>query len=312
MAKILVTGVNGFVGKHLAHEIHTNGHEVLGLGHGGQPDQSLMDVLANYQLCDLTNKDEVSELDLRGVDAVISLAGLARVGNSFKKEELYRRINVEVFTNLADRLMTQNVAARIVAISTGAVYDPDQEMPLTEESKTVHDGSPYAISKLDMEKAVHKYRKQGLDCVTVRPFNHIGPGQEQGFLLPDLYSKIVNSDKVDHTIQVGSLETKRDYTDVRDIVRAYTSLALAPTHEHNLFNVCSGTSRSGINVLNTLLTVMGMLGKVEITVDQEALRRSDPPNLYGSYSRLKESVGWRPQIPFEQTIRDFVEWKQAA
>src|SRR5690606_38366342 len=119
---------------------------------------------------------------------------------------------------------------RIVAISTGAVYDPHQPMPLHEESRLVdrETGSPYALSKIAMERAMEKFVASGLDIVIARPFNHIGPGQLNGFIVPDLTSQVIESD----AIKVGDLTTKRDYTDVRDVVKAYAKLAMLSSPKH--------------------------------------------------------------------------------
>lgn len=303
---ILVTGVTGFVGRHLIRELRQLGHKVVGLGQGKLEDREITRLLANYYKCDLVNPKKVSALDLSGVDVVINLAGLARVGDSFKDPALYERVNVEVLTNLAGELLKQKASARMVAISTGAVYDPDQPMPLTESSKTIKSGSPYAESKLHMEQAIPELRERGLDCVVARPFNHIGPGQSEGFLLPDLYYKIIAAKNLGGAVKVGNLSTKRDYTDVRDIVRAYTLLALAPNLNHGIYNVCSGKSRSGDEILESLLNTMGLSGQIAVETDQSLIRPSDPANLYGSYKRLHEETGWKPTVPLEQTIKDFV------
>ena len=306
MANILITGVNGFVGKHLVKELRAGGHEVAGLGNNGPADPSIAGFLANYYQCDLANDKDVRKLKLSGFSAVINLAGLARVGESFKDPALYERVNVEVLTNLAGELLKQKASARMVAISTGAVYDPDQPMPLTESSKTIKSGSPYAESKLHMEQAIPELRERGLDCVVARPFNHIGSGQSEGFLLPDLYYKIIAAKGLGGAVKVGNLSTKRDYTDVRDIVRAYTLLALAPNLNHGIYNVCSGKSRSGDEILESLLNTMGLSGQIAVETDQSLIRPSDPANLYGSYKRLHEETGWKPTVPLEQTIKDFV------
>ncbi len=312
MAKILVTGVNGFVGQHLALELKVNGHEVVGLGHSGPADPSIADVLTAYYRCDLTNHEEVALLELKGIDAVINLAGLANPGNSFKNPQHYMKVNVEVFTNLANSFITQNASARIIAISTGAAYDPQQPMPLDENSKTTNKGSPYAMSKLAMEDAAQGFRAKGLDCLIARPFNHIGPGQEPGFLVPDLYAKILGARNKAEPIRVGKLETKRDYTDVRDVVKAYAALALAPTLEHGIYNVCSGVSRTGMSILELLLETTGQKGQLEVEIDESLVRPNDPPDLRGSYERLSQELGWQPTIQFEQTVRDFVAWKESS
>jgi GDP-4-dehydro-6-deoxy-D-mannose reductase len=305
--KVLITGVSGFVGKHLTRELKKLGSQIVGVGHDSQANSEIAGLLERYHSCDLTDKDAVSRLQLDDIDAVVSLAGLARVGDSFADPEKYRRINVEVFSVLAEELLKHGSKVRIIAVSTGAVYDSAQLMPLTEASMLISDGSPYAKSKILMEEAAQKLRLQGLDCVIVRPFNHIGPGQEGGFLLPDLYQKIQEAAKSGGVLKVGNLKTKRDYTDVRDVARAYANLATASHLEHSLYNVCSGRSLEGEEILNLLLKRMNMTGKIKAVQDPSLIRPTDPLDIYGSYERLQKETAWQPQIELDQTTEDFVK-----
>jgi GDP-4-dehydro-6-deoxy-D-mannose reductase len=264
-------------------------------------------LLKSYYQCDLTETTQVATVPFEKYNAIINLAGLAKVGDSFADPEMYMKVNVEVFSILAERLSQLKAKTRVIAISTGAVYDPDQPMPLTEGSNTVQDGSPYAASKLMMEESVRTYRKKGVDCVIARPFNHSGPGQAEGFLIPDLYQNIITAAKTgEQPVKVGNLDTRRDYTDVRDIAKAYVDLAVSETLSFDTYNVCSGTSRAGREILNTILDETGLKDKVAIEVDESLIRPSDPPELYGSYERLEEETGWSPSIPFEQTVCDFI------
>lgn len=308
MAQVLVTGCNGFVGKHLIRELVSKGTTVFGLGFEEPAHPEISGLLKDYFQTDLTSSREVAALKLKNIDAVINLAGLAKIGDSFAQPEFYKKVNVEVLTNLGNELVRQNKHARIIAISTGAVYDSKQSMPLTEDSKTVEGVSPYADSKLIMETEAEKLRKLGLDCIVVRPFNHIGPGQEGGFLLPDLLAKIQNAQKTGNVIKVGNLKTKRDYTDVRDIVRGYTMLALAKNLPHQLYNICSGTSHSGEEILQTILNAMNKQD-IRVEIDQDLIRPNDPADLFGSNALLAGDTGWQPKIPLEKTIEDFVKSK---
>jgi GDP-4-dehydro-6-deoxy-D-mannose reductase len=306
MAQILVTGVNGFVGGHLAARLHEDGHEVIGLGQHPESDPSLRSLLSAYVACDLTDEAAVSSLPLRAIDAVINLAGLAKVGDSFTQAERYKSVNVRVLSVLGQQLLKVNPRTRMVAISTGAVYDPRQPLPLTEQSRLIEQGSPYAESKILMEQAAEELREKGLNCIVVRPFNHSGPGQAPGFLIPDLYSQILQAPQHDHTLKVGNLQSRRDYTDVRDIVRAYAALALSPNLKTTLYNVCSGTSRSGTEILDIMLEVTGNTDNIQVEVDQSLLRPTDPPDLYGSHEPLTTDTGWEPTLSLRQTISDFI------
>lgn len=300
---ILVAGINGFVGKHLTKELHKQAHSIIGCGLDDALDSSLRQLpIKYYGNTDLTNSESISKLPLSAIDAVINLAGLAQVGKSFGNKEAYERVNVEVHTKLIDELLKVNPSTRIVSVSTGAVYDNDQQMPLAEDSMLTQSGSPYAQSKILMEEAMAKLAEQGADIVIARPFNHIGPGQLPGFLLPDLANQLLKSDE----IEVGNLATERDYTDVRDVVKAYTLLATQPTLGHFIYNICSGTSIKGSVILDKLAISMKK-PNYKVMIDKSKIRPNDPEKVIGDNSRIKADTGWHPTIPLEQTIDDFVK-----
>lgn len=306
MPTILVTGVNGFVGKHVARELKSRNCQVVGIGYQGKPHPLVKNLLDDYYACDLTDETKVQGIPLDGVDAILSLAGLAGVGDSFDDPTKYMKINVAVLSVLCQRLLEEKLNIRVVAISSGAVYDSNQPLPLTEGSSLARNGSPYAMSKILMEQEIQQLRTQGLDCVVVRPFNHSGPGQEAGFLIPDLYQKIAEATKTDGLIQIGNLQTRRDYTDVRDVVRAYADLLTKPKLKHNLYNVCSGKSTAGEVILEILIKVT-KAKNLRIEQDQSLIRPGDPVDLFGSHERLKTEINWLPVFDIEKTIADFVK-----
>lgn len=309
MHKTLIAGINGFVGHHLAKELHEHDITVFGTGTDGVLDPSLNDYVEKfYGGCDLTSPQAVAKLPLDVVDSVINLAGLAQVGASFGADQAkkYKFINTAVQTGIARRLveLDKPSTTRLIAVSTGAVYDSDQPMPITESSKLLIDGSPYALSKIAMEQALSKLRSDRVDIVIVRPFNHIGPGQKSGFLVADLVEKLrkLGDNKA---LQAGNLQTKRDYTDVRDVVRAYRLLATTKTLGHSLYNVCSGQSHSGQEILDMLTSYMD-IKILKVGVDPARVRPNDPADNYGDASRLKTDTGWSPQIPLQQTLQDIL------
>lgn len=304
MSEVLVTGVNGFVGKHLIPELKNRGDEVIGVGREANPAPEIEGSLSRYFACDLMDKEALARLSLEGISRIISLAGLAHVGDSFSDPEKYKTVNVKVLTNLLQLLSDKNLKPRVIAVSTSTLYDPAQRLPLTEKSKLNKETSPYAISKLLMEQSAEGFRAKGLDIVIVRPFNHIGPGQEQGFLVPDLYAKIVTAKNTGQSIKVGNLSTRRDFTDVRDVVRAYGDLIHAEELKHDIYNICSGKSVTGQAILDQLLALTGVSIKVE--PDPALMRPNDNPEVYGSYQRLHTETGWKPQIPLLKTLEDFV------
>lgn len=306
MSKILVTGANGFVGKHVIAELHENGHEVIGVGGPhimGQVDDGLF---VEYRVCDLTDTEQVSKMDFRNIDAIIHLAGLANIGMSFDQPKRFIGDNGAITINLLESVFQQSVKPRVVIISSGAVYSPRQTLPISE-SGDIAMSSPYVVSKILTENIASYYRSRGIDCIVARPFNHIGPGQGPGFLLPDLSLQVKEALKTHVDIVVGNLSTKRDYTDVRDVAKAYRLLATTEKLTQDVYNVCSGKSVPGQYFLDTLLKILSPDDKLAVSVDKSRFRPNDAPDIFGDSGHLRADTGWEPTVTLEQTIRDFVE-----
>jgi len=301
--KIVISGINGFVGHHLAHELHSADLSIIGVGREATVNSDISDIVSEYYQADLIE----SWPDIQNTKAVIHLAGLAAVAPSFENPQVYINANSSMVTNLCEYYLKQDKKPRIVIISSGAIYSPNQPMPINESGE-IGFSSPYAVSKVLNENQVTYYRGRGLDCVVVCPFNHIGPGQSEGFILPDLYGRLSSLGKNKHTIITGNIDTKRDYTDVRDIARAYAKIALSPKLNHIKYNVCSGKSVSGSEIFNELKSAMN-LNDVGYEIDKSLIRPNDVKNIIGDASMLKEELGWQPQINIRQTVIDFVKSK---
>jgi GDP-4-dehydro-6-deoxy-D-mannose reductase len=314
MRKVLVTGVNGFVGHHVAKQLHDKGFTVYGASNQSDLQEDLSGAVDEYISCDLTSPEAVAKIDLSEVDAIINLAGFAKVGDSIGQGELYDRVNIGVHTVLYEECLNQGVSPRIIAVSTGAVYDPNQELPITEDSALIprDKTNEYTISKQKMEEAVTAFNDRGLQCVIVRPFNHSGPGQLPGFLLPDLGEQIEEAAQQGMPLMVGNLATKRDYSDVRDVARAYVVLATvgAERLNHTIYNICSGVSTKGTTILDLLKESFGA-SDVEVKVDQSRIRPHDVMDIYGSRDRLTQDTGWQPEISVEQMVQDYANWKKS-
>ena len=314
--KILITGVNGFVGHHVANALKEAGNTIIGVSNQPTLEEDLQDVVDRYVCCDLTNQDEIAEkIDLTDVQAIINLAGFAKVGESRGQGELYNRVNIGVHTALYQECLDQQVSPRIVAVSTGAVYHPNQPLPITEESRLIdHDKTnEYTISKQLMEEALGEFREQGLQIIVARPFNHSGPGQLPGFLLPDLGEQIQVAAQEDKPLLVGNLETRRDYTDVRDVAAAYVLLATCPPEQlnHTVYNICSGTSVPGTKILSLLKNAFGEPDLV-VEIDEARIRPNDVMDIYGSRDRLTQDTGWEPTLSVEQMVDDYANWKKSS
>jgi GDP-4-dehydro-6-deoxy-D-mannose reductase len=294
---VAVTGVSGFVGRHLARELSTQGVTVVGIGH--EPGADLPGV-AEYVEADLSR----GWPDLPEVDAVVHLAGLSAVGPSFADPQRYLEQNSAMVTAMCESLLGAPRPPRVLVVSSGAVYDPHQELPLDEQAQIGH-SSPYVVSKLLVEAQAAYYLGRGLDALVARPFNHIGPGQGPGFLVPDLAAGLRVFAASGEPCVVGDLDTRRDYTDVRDVVRAYRLLLQVQAPRHRLFNVCSGASRSGREILEALATAEG-LDEVQTRIDPARVRPGDPRDIRGDHARLTAATGWRPELTLADSIGDFV------
>jgi GDP-4-dehydro-6-deoxy-D-mannose reductase len=302
MHKILITGANGFVGNHLSRELKNSNYNVLGLG--GAIGLGYKPVgVDEYVVADLLDKEKVDKINFSRVDGIIHLAGLAAVGPSFENPMKYIDSNVGIEVNLFEACKKQNIKPKFIIVSSGTIYSPKNVMPINEQS-SILPNSPYAVSKVGQEEMALYYESIGFEVVIARPFNHIGPGQGLGFIVPDLAKQVIdfskgNTDK----ILVGNLDSERDYTDVRDISRAYR-LLFEKGKSGEVYNICSGAATSGLKILENLIKVKGINPKIEL--DKSRLRPSDNPLIVGNYDKIRKDTGWHPEISLKQTFIDIL------
>jgi GDP-4-dehydro-6-deoxy-D-mannose reductase len=183
---------------------------------------------------------------------------------------------------------------------------PD-ELPQTEESP-LRPNNPYAVSKVAQDfLGLQYYLAYGLPVVRVRPFNHTGPGQSPRFVVPAFASQIarIEAGLQEPVMRVGNLDAARDFSDVRDIVRGY-HLAVTKGEPGEVYNLASGRPQSVRGLLETLLGYSQV--KIRVEIDPERYRPVDVPVAYGSAEKFRQRTGWMPQIPFEQTLRDTLEY----
>ena len=297
--RLLITGVDGFVGHHVAAAAACRGLTVYGIGRADGLPAGTAEHVEDYYSADLTR----GVPEFPEVDAVIHLAALAAVGPSFDRPQDYIGGNTAMVTNLAERLLRRRRPVTLLAVSSGAVYGDSHGRP-QDESTPVAVTSPYVVSKLAVELQMAYYRNRGLAAVIARPFNHIGPGQRPGFLVPDLYQRL-SVLAPGQPLTVGNLNTRRDYLDVRDVADAYIALVTSETHAHTVYNVCSGESLSGHEVLAMICRAMDR-PIPELRVDPTRIRPTDTPQVTGSFAALRDEFGWKPRISPAQSIQDFV------
>ncbi|MGV8846993.1 NAD-dependent epimerase/dehydratase family protein [Tessaracoccus sp.] len=304
--RIAVTGVAGFVGRHVVTTALAAGLEVVGIALQPIEDEELHSQLAVEITHDLTR----GWPDVGDVDAVIHLAGLSAVGPSFASPQAYIETNSAMVTHLGEAtLSNKGHRPRIIGISSGAVYAEGSGGALSE-GDAVTATSPYAVSKLLVENQYTYYAARGLDVVAVRPFNHIGPGQSPGFLLPDLVASLEQLPR-GGTLEVGNLGSARDYTDVRDVAAAYVELAVTDRPLMPLYNIASGRSLKGLEILELAAEALGVPVPPTRT-DPSRLRATDASRVVGDARRLASGLGWRPQIQIRDSVGDYVRGERAS
>ena len=294
-----ITGADGFVGRHLVREAALLGHSVTAVTRTKNLEGAIKPFVDRHLYADLSKVWPEEE----DSDAVIHLAGLADVGRSFSEPLNYMTTNSAFAVHIGESfLKQQRFDTRVLFISTGAVYKAQGDAPITEKFATSA-SSPYAASKLGYEQLANYYSSLGIDAVTARPFNHLGPGQKAGFILPDLAIKIHGLAK-NQPLELGNISTSRDYTDVRDVANAYIQIVTAPKLEHKVYNVASGTGTSGFQIFNLLWRELGnSLNMPEF--HQTRIRPLDNPKIIGDATRLTNELGWKPRISLEESIHDF-------
>ena len=294
----LITGGRGFVGTWLADHLRSCGDDVV------QIDQEV-------EITDPTAL--LAAVKDAAPDAIYHLAAMTHVGQSWDEPLRVLEVNVLGTGALLAAARECGTDPRVLVTSSaevyGAVTDPAQ-LPLTEESPTAP-LTPYAASKLAGEAlCAQAWLGHGQRVVTVRPFNHIGPGQSPNFAVSALAKRIVDADRSGAVeIPVGNLTARRDFTDVRDVVRSYRLLVESGA-PGGVYNVCSGLDVSIQEIADRLLAQAG--SSVRLVQDQSLMRPVEVPVLRGDPGRLMAATGWAPELPLDQTLADVLaHWRSA-
>ncbi len=316
MAKPLafITGIAGFAGSWLAEELLREGYEVAGALYDDEPTDNIEHLRKQLQLTslDLTDPARV-EAVLRRIkpEYVFHLAAFSSVGKSFGAERLTYRINFEGTLNLLQALEPAPRLKKMVFISSAdayGVFSPSNKT-LTE-SQPFDPASPYGISKAAAEMICTYYqRRYDLPVTIARSFNHSGPRQNDAFVIPAFAKQAAAIDlgRQKPVMKVGDLTARRDFSDVRDIVRGYRLLA-EKGEPGRVYHFCSGKT---VSIEQVLMTLVGFASKeIKVTVDKTKLRRNDIPVLRGSNRRAVQALGFGIRYTLKQTLRDTFEyWK---
>lgn len=305
---ILITGIAGFVGGHLARHIAAVAPETAVHGTilpGSNPPGSPG---ITYHELDLKDRQATADLiDALRPTFIYHLAAQAFVPRSFEYPWETLENNILCQLNVFLACLQTRIKPRILIVSSAEIYGIIQphELPLTEDAP-LRPTSPYGVSKIAQDMLGYQYHlSHDLPIMRARAFNHIGPGQSPNFVAPAFAMQIarIEAGLQDPVMSVGDLSTRRDFTDVRDVVRAY-HLILEKGAPGAVYNVASGRSNSAQELLDILLSHTDK--QVEVVLNPDLLRPASIPVLQGDFSRLHKATGWEPQISFEQTLVDIL------
>ncbi|MCP2520693.1 GDP-mannose 4,6-dehydratase [Candidatus Aminicenantes bacterium AC-335-A11] len=315
--RVLITGITGFAGSHLAEYILNNkpGVEVYGIVRWRSRFENIQHIIDKINLVEADLKDAYSvkkALAKIKPDWIFHLAAQSFVPSSWRLPAETMSINVIGQINLFEAILELKISPRIhIAGSSeeyGLVY-PD-EIPI-KESNPLRPLSPYAVSKVAQDLLAYQYFKSyGLDTVRTRGFNHTGPRRGEVFVTSNFAKQIAEIEKGrrEPIIMVGNLDAKRDFTDVRDMVKAYW-LCLEKGESGEVYNIGSGKTYKISQILDILLSYSKL--NVKIKKDPERMRPSDVPILVADNTKFVKLTDWKPEIPINQTLLDLLNfWRQ--
>lgn len=301
--RALITGSQGFVGRYLRQELEESGYEVVGLDI--QPGEGAVqaDLLNPEQLAAAVRQAEP--------DAVFHLAGQADVARSWKIPQRTLEINVLAAVNLMEAVRAFNPSVRMVLVGSSDQYGNLGEAGrMVSESLATHPQTPYAVSKKAQEEMARVYvRAYGMNICMTRSFNHGGAGQRLGFLIPDFASGIVKVERGEaKSLKVGNLTSRRDFTHVKDVARAYRLIG-EKGKPGEVYNVGSGVTWSAQEILDKLCAMA--VCPIPVERDPARMRPSDTPVICCDHTKLTTDTGWQPQIPLEDILSDTLrEWRE--
>lgn len=310
--KALIIGAGGFVGGYLISELCSRDWEVTATKLPGEKINIYGGKAASYNTADLDILDEnaVRELLFKcRPDVIFHLAAQSSVALSWKKPALTADINIKGCIDLLEAVRSAELSPKILFIGSSEEYGYAANRPEpVDESVMPKPANIYAITKLTQNMIGELYcRAYGMDIISVRAFNHIGPGQLPQFVVADFCKQAaaISMGMSAPVIHVGNLAAKRDFTDVRDIVRAYAELA-EKGRSGETYNVGSGHAVSIQSVLDKIIELSGT--EIRIEIDEKRFRPVDVPFIEADVTKLKNDTGWEKNIPLESSLRDIIDY----
>lgn len=315
-SKYLITGAAGFVAGHLMEaifkekgaDVHITALDIAEPNFEFITPEARKNV--NFIKVDLSDIKiiEKSLKDIRPC-CFIHLAALSSVAQSWKEPVESFRNNMSIFLNILEAVRHTSPETRILSVGSSEQYGivEEKSLPLKEDS-ILNPISPYAVARVAQEQMSKIYASgYNLDIVMTRSFNHVGPRQSEKFVISGFAKQIAEllKGKRQPVIDVGNLNIVRDFTDVRDVVKAY-NLLVEKGRSWQIYNVCSGVGRKLMECLDMLLEAAGV--SCEVRVKDELLRPTDNPVIIGDNSKIRDEIGWEPKISFRQTLKDMLSY----
>ncbi len=312
MSRVLITGISGFVGSHLAEFLLKKKLEVFGTIRWRSQLKNLHHVLDKLTLIEADVRDSFSLIKLlKEVEPsfIFHLAAQSFVPTSWSAPAETLETNILGTVNLLEAVRVTDCDPHIHIAGSSEEYGLvfPNELPVTE-TNSLRPMSPYGVSKAAADLLGFQYHQSyGLKIIRTRAFNHTGPRRGEPFVCSNFAKQITEIEKGinEPVIFVGNLEAERDFSDVRDVVRAYW-LSLQKGKFGEVYNICSEQTQKIQNVLDFLLSKSKV--PIEVKVDPLRLRPSDVQILLGDCSKFRRETGWRPRIPFEKTLTDLLEY----
>lgn len=310
MKKGLVIGAAGFVGNYLIEEMYANGMEVYAtkLSH-----EQLENPHAKIYDLDIMDKDAVVALlfEVRP-DYIFHLAAQSSVGYAWKNPGLTVDVNIKGSLNVMDAIRELFYKPRVLLIGSGEEYGHIKpgETPIVEDNR-LRPGNIYAATKACQNMIGNIYSKAyDMELMMVRAFNHIGPGQAPAFVVSDFCKQVAEIEKGlrEPVMMVGNLAARRDFTDVRDVVKAYVKL-VQTGFSGETYNVGSGNAQEIRQILDTIISMSDV--EIRVEIDPNKIRPVDVPIIEADITKLHELTGWEPEISIEQTIKETLDyWRE--
>lgn len=312
--RVLITGATGFVGNHLrTYLLRATNWDIVGTAYPEVPSEPSPGPREKLVGLDLRDRQATQSLLAEWPpDYVIHLAAQSHVPTAYEDPWGTLENNILGQLNLLEACVDLELQPRIVVIGSSEEYGraSEDQLPITEDHP-LRPENPYSVSKVTQDVLGYQYFiSYQLPVVRVRPFNHVGPGQSPRFALPAFASQIaeIEAGLQDPVLLVGNLTPARDFTDVRDVVRAY-HLVVTEGRPGEVYNVASGRAQSIQGLVDQLLSLT--TAPIEIKTDPERYRPADVPIIYGSAEKLHRDTGWRPLTPLTETVADVLaEWRQ--